>query len=131
MTQRILVVDDSGAVRARLRDCLPGPEFEVVEAEDGLEALELLRSDGAIRLVFLDVNMPRLDGISMLERLQSEGVAREVPIIVLTTEGQAALVERAKRAGAKGWLIKPFEPETILKTARAALLRAARNGKGG
>jgi len=116
MTTNILVVDDSLMVRKQVGAALRGLGYGIVEAVDGLDALEKLEGDPNTRLIVCDVNMPRMNGIEFLERL----VARNstVPVVMLTTEGQPELIQRAKALGAKGWIIKPFKPEFLVATAK-------------
>ena len=114
MNKKILVVDDSLTVRAQVCAALTGGGFDVVEATDGADALSKVASHGDLALVICDVNMPNMDGIEFLEKIPP----RALPVLMLTTEGQVALMERAKRAGAKGWMVKPFKPGLLLAAAR-------------
>jgi two-component system chemotaxis response regulator CheY len=112
----ILVIDDSLMVRKQVGAALRGLGYSVVEAVDGLDALEKLESSPDTRLIVCDVNMPRMNGIEFLERLSARGSG--VPVVMLTTEGQPELIQRAKSLGAKGWLVKPFKPEFLAATAK-------------
>jgi two-component system, chemotaxis family, chemotaxis protein CheY len=114
MAKKVLVVDDSATVRQQVRTALVLAGFEVVEAVDGMDGMELIRQTADISLVVCDVNMPRLNGIELLEQVQKDPKRAGLPIIMLTTEGQASLVLRAKAAGAKGWIIKPFKAELLV-----------------
>ena len=114
MATKILIVDDSETIRQQVRFALPPADFVVLEASDGLEGLEQVAQEDDIALVLLDVNMPRLGGLDMLERLRAEPKHSQVAVLMLTTEVERSLIERAKRAGAKGWLIKPVKPELLL-----------------
>ena len=82
------------------------PPFRSVDA--------LGKMDPSIAMVICDINMPRLNGIETLERMRADGRWAAIPVVMLTTEGQASLIERAKRAGAKGWIIKPFKPGLLV-----------------
>lgn len=115
---RILTVDDSISMRALLRMTLCGNGYEVVEAEDGLAALSLLETD-EFDLIITDINMPHLDGFGLIERLRGEQ-RRHVdrPILVLTTESSEEKKARARRAGATGWIVKPFDPEKLVAAVR-------------
>lgn len=117
--QQILVVDDSGTVRQHARLALEAAGFEVVEACDGMDGLAKLAQYPNVRAVLLDVNMPRMSGLEMLEAMQRDGFAQ--PALILTTEVEATLVNRAKRAGAKGWLVKPVKPELLAASFRKIL----------
>jgi two-component system chemotaxis response regulator CheY len=115
MTARILVIDDSLLVRRQAMTALKVPGYLVSEAVDGIDGLEKLAGLPDTKLIVCDVNMPRMSGIELLERLQQQGSV--VPIVMMTTEGQPELIERAKSLGAKGWIIKPFKPEVLLAAA--------------
>jgi two-component system chemotaxis response regulator CheY len=110
----ILIVDDSKTVRDQVRGILEGAGYAVVEAADGQEALEKIRMYRDFAMVILDVQMPNLTGIAMVERLKADGIIPNLPVIMLTTEAQLSLIARAKQAGAKGWIVKPFKPEHVV-----------------
>ena len=116
MTKTVLVVDDSLMVRRQVGGALKGLGYTVVEAIDGVDALEKLQATPEAQLIVCDMNMPRMNGIEFLERL-SAGKSG-VPVVMLTTEGEPELIQRAKSLGAKGWLIKPFKPEFLAATAK-------------
>ncbi|MCE9571693.1 MAG: response regulator [Deltaproteobacteria bacterium] len=116
MSKRILVVDDSPTVRQQVSVALCQAGFAVVEAVDGLDALG--KFDATIAMVVCDVNMPRMNGIEMLEKLKADGKGSTTPIVMLTTEGQPALIDRAKKAGAKGWIVKPFKPDQLIAAVK-------------
>ena len=118
VAKKILIIDDSATVRQQLRKVLVGASFEVVEAADGVEGLDAIVGRQDLAAVLCDVNMPRMGGLEMLEMLNAKGKPAGLPIVMLTTEGQAALVQKAKAAGAKGWIVKPFKPELLLATIR-------------
>ena len=118
MAKKILVVDDSLTVRAQVSAALTGGGFEVVEAPDGADALAQVAAHSDLSLVICDVNMPNMDGIEFLEKSRGANTTGALPVLMLTTEGQVALMERAKRAGAKGWMVKPFKPLLLLAAAR-------------
>ena len=113
MSKKILIVDDSRTIRQQVNFTLAKGGYTVVEAEDGADGIQKLKDNGDVALVISDVNMPNMGGIEMLEKIKSDG-ATKAPIIMLTTEGNAELIERAKQAGAKGWLVKPFKPEQLI-----------------
>jgi two-component system chemotaxis response regulator CheY len=114
---RILIVDDSLAIREQVSTTLTAAGFEVVTASDGVEALEAIRANAEIELIILDLNMPRMDGLAMLEAMRSSDLPA-IKTVMLTTEGHAGFIERGKRAGAKGWLIKPVKPEHLVSVAK-------------
>jgi two-component system chemotaxis response regulator CheY len=112
--KRILVVDDSATVRQQVGLALKQAGYEVLEATDGLDGAQKIAGDAKIAMVICDVNMPRLDGLSMLEKVQADTKRPAPPVIMLTTEGRPDLMQRAKKAGAKGWIIKPFKAELLV-----------------
>jgi two-component system chemotaxis response regulator CheY len=114
--KNVLIVDDSKSIRNEVADILTRSGFVVLEAADGGEALACLAEQSEVSLVVLDVNMPGMNGLDVLERIQSEHKDRNLPVLMLTTEAERSLVERAKRAGAKGWLLKPIKPEVLVST---------------
>jgi two-component system chemotaxis response regulator CheY len=116
MTTSILVVDDSMMVRKQVGNALKAQGYAIVEAGDGVEALSKLEATPGTRLVVCDVNMPRMNGLEFLEQVSTRKLG--VPVVMLTTEGQPELIQRAKALGAVGWLVKPFKPELLLATAK-------------
>jgi two-component system chemotaxis response regulator CheY len=115
-TSKILVVDDSMMVRRQVGGTLRNLGYLVVEAVDGLDALEKLDANRDAQFIVCDVNMPRMNGIEFLERLSASG--SKVPVVMLTTEGEPDLIQRAKALGAKGWLLKPFKAEFLEATVK-------------
>ena len=86
--------------------------YEIIEAVDGLDGLEKLRGVADLDMALCDVNMPRMNGLEMIAEAQRTG--SQIPIVMLTTEGQPSLIKRARESGAKGWIVKPFKPELLL-----------------
>jgi two-component system chemotaxis response regulator CheY len=115
MAARVMVIDDSMLVRRQVSAALLAPGYLVTEAVDGVDALEKLSGLSDMKLIVCDVNMPRMNGIELLERLSAQGST--VPVVMLTTEGQPELIQRARSLGAKGWIVKPFKPEFLVATA--------------
>lgn len=118
MGKKILVVDDSATVRQQVGLALSQAGFEIVEAVDGMDGVDKMSQVVDISLVICDVNMPRMSGLEMLEKFHSDKKHSTVPVVMLTTEGQPELVERAKKAGAKGWIVKPFKAELLVAAAK-------------
>jgi len=116
MSVGILIVDDSLMVRKQVGTALKGLGYAVIEAVDGLDALDKLGGSPDTRLIVCDVNMPRMNGLEFLEKLSALGSS--IPVVMLTTEGQPELIQCAKSLGAKGWLVKPFKPEFLAATAK-------------
>jgi two-component system, chemotaxis family, chemotaxis protein CheY len=112
--KKVLIIDDSSSVRRQVSGALTSAGFQVLEASDGVEGAEQIRSHSDLALVICDVNMPRLDGLAMLEVLQTEIAQRHLPVVMLTTEGQPEAMARAKKHGAKGWIVKPFKEHLLL-----------------
>jgi two-component system chemotaxis response regulator CheY len=116
MSARVLVVDDSMMVRQQVGRALTSAGFLIAEANDGVDALEKLVLCPDTRLIVCDVNMPRMNGIEFLEQLSANKSV--VPVVMLTTEGQPDIIQRAKALGAKGWIVKPFKPEFLVAAVR-------------
>lgn len=117
MSGPILVVDDSPSVRRMIAMTLKGAGFTVIEAGDGQEGLEKL-AQGRPAAVITDQNMPRLDGLSFVRALRARPGMAGVPVVFLSTDGDPALKERARAAGAIGWMLKPFDPPKLLDVMR-------------
>jgi two-component system, chemotaxis family, chemotaxis protein CheY len=109
MSKKILVIDDSPAIRQQVSLCLSRSGFEIVEATDGRDALTKVDS---CALAVCDVNMPGMNGIEFVKEMFQRG--SKMPIVMLTTEGRPELIAEAKKAGAKGWMVKPFKPEQLI-----------------
>lgn len=114
MSKKILIVDDSRTIRQQVSFTLSKGGFTVVEAEDGQDGIAKLGANADIAMIISDVNMPNMNGIEMVEAIKAAGKHGAVPIVMLTTEGSGELIERAKAAGAKGWLVKPFKPDQLI-----------------
>jgi two-component system chemotaxis response regulator CheY len=111
---KVMVVDDSLMVRQQVGTALSRAGFQVLEAHDGADALAQLEESADTSLVVLDINMPNMNGIEFLEKLRERAALSSLPVVMLTTEGQPRLMQRAKALGAKGWIIKPFKPELLV-----------------
>jgi two-component system chemotaxis response regulator CheY len=112
VVKRVLVIDDSEAVRQLVRQALVPAGYEVVEAGDGVQGLAMIGADRQLSLVLCDVSMPHMTGLEMLIQLQAQGIV--IPVIMLTAQGQPSLVRRAREAGAHGWMVKPFKVDLLL-----------------
>jgi two-component system chemotaxis response regulator CheY len=95
--------------------------YQVLEASDGVETLALIPDAGPIALALVDVNMPNLDGISLIRELRATSQTRVVPIVMLTTEVRQEFRDKARQLGATGWIIKPFQPHQLLAVVRRLL----------
>ena len=117
MSKGVLAVDDSKTMRDMVGFTLRGAGYDVVEAEDGQDAISVLGAD-RVDLVITDINMPNMDGITLVKTLRSDPNYRSTPILVLTTESDDTKKNEGRAAGATGWLVKPFEPEKLLKVVQ-------------
>ncbi len=117
---RILAVDDSLSMRQMVSFTLKSAGFDVVEAEDGRVALGLAQKE-KFRLVLADVNMPNMDGLSLVRALRQLPDYRFTPLLMLTTESTPEKKQEGKAAGATGWLVKPFNPEQLVATIQRVL----------
>jgi len=115
MALDVMIVDESAAIRKILRRVLVQAEVplgQVHEASDGLEALEVLKHH-LVQLILCDINMPNMDGIELLEKVKAKEHLRDVPFIMVTTEGSQARVMQALELGAAGYVKKPFTADQI------------------
>jgi len=120
MAASILAVDDSASMRQMVSFTLKGAGYDVVEASDGVQALNIAKAR-AVNLVITDVNMPNMDGISLIRELRTLTSYRFTPLLMLTTESSVEKKQEGKAAGATGWIVKPFNPEQLLKTVKKVL----------
>ncbi|MGE0385471.1 MAG: response regulator [Gammaproteobacteria bacterium] len=116
----ILAVDDSASMRQMVTFTLKGAGFDVVEACDGEDALRAAKSRKA-NLVLTDVNMPKMDGITLIQELRKLPDYKYVPMLMLTTESASDKKAQGKAAGATGWLVKPFNPDQLIATIKKVL----------
>jgi two-component system chemotaxis response regulator CheY len=117
VTKRILTVDDSRTMRDMLKLALEQAGFEVVQADDGIHGLEVLEGESP-DVIITDINMPRLDGFGFIEGVRADERHRATPILVLTTESDGTKKDRARAAGATGWIVKPFNPTKLVDAIR-------------
>ena len=118
--QSILAVDDSASMRQMVVFTLKAAGYNVIEAADGQEALDKARAE-AVDLVLTDQNMPRMDGITLVQHLRALAKYAATPILILSTESNAEIKAKGKAAGATGWLIKPFDSDTLLDVVRKVI----------
>lgn len=117
MSKTILTVDDSRMMREMLLMVLQGAGFNVVQAEDGVEGLEALERSNP-DIIITDINMPRMDGYGVIEGVRRDPRHRATPILVLSTESSPEKKQRAREAGATGWIVKPFQADALLDVVR-------------
>ena len=118
MSKVILTVDDSRTMRDMLNLALVDAGFRVTQAVDGMHGLEVLRANEMPHVIVTDINMPKLDGFGFIEAIRKDARYRAIPILVLTTESDAAKKNRARQAGATGWIVKPFDPVKLVQAIR-------------
>jgi len=121
MSKTVLVVDDSSSMRNLVSMTLTDDGFEVIEACDGRDALQKL-SGQKIHLVISDVNMPNMDGITFVTEMKKLPAYKFVPVVMLTTEGSDEKKRAGQAAGAKAWVVKPFQPAQLLAGVRKLLM---------
>lgn len=113
----ILAIDDSRTMRTMLEAALTSAGFQVQLAEDGIDGLEKLENLEPAAII-TDINMPRMDGFGVIEGVRSNERFATIPVLVLTTESAPELRQRAKSAGATGWIVKPFDREKLVGALR-------------
>ncbi|MGA9033090.1 MAG: response regulator [Sulfuricaulis sp.] len=116
----ILTVDDTASMRQMISFTLHSVGHEVIQASDGQEALKVLEGK-KVDLVIADINMPNMDGITLLKSLRALAEYKFTPVLMLTTESQEAKRQQGKVAGATGWIVKPFNPEQLLTVVKKVL----------
>ncbi len=121
MAKLIMVVDDSASLRQVVGIALKGAGYAVIEACDGRDALSKLKGQ-KVHLIVSDVNMPNMDGISMVREIKRLPNYKFTPIMMLTTESDTGKKMQGKAAGAKAWLVKPFQPPTLLNAVSKLVL---------
>lgn len=117
MSFNVLIVDDSNSIRAVIKKIVTLSGFQMdkcLEAGNGREALELL-AENWVDVIISDINMPEVNGLELLDRLSKNETLKEIPVIMITTEGSDQRMQEAFRRGAKGFIKKPFLPEEIKK----------------
>ncbi|HOE41404.1 MAG TPA: response regulator [Rhodoferax sp.] len=113
----ILTVDDSPSMRKMVSFTLVGAGYQVVEAVDGIDAIEKA-NEQRFDLVLTDQNMPRLDGLGLTRKLRERPQFKTVPILMLTTESSDLMKQAGRVAGATGWLVKPFDPDRLIEVIK-------------
>jgi len=123
VSKTALIVDDSTSMRQMVGFTLKGAGFTVLEGENGKEALDALNAapGGKVDVIITDLNMPIMDGITFIKEARRLAVLRFTPILMLTTESQESMKMQGKAAGATGWIVKPFNPEQLLKVLAKVL----------
>jgi len=122
MAKTILIVDDSASLRVVVKIALVRAGYDVIEAGDGKEGLAALDKAGKVHLIVSDVNMPHMDGIAFVTQVKQHPRHKFTPVIMLTTEGQDGKKEQGRAAGAKAWIVKPFNPPQLLDAVSKLIL---------
>lgn len=117
MAKKVMVVDDSNAIRQSLVFTLKNAGYDAIEASNGAVALSLMKQC-SVGLFISDVNMPEMDGITLLKMIKEDASYKHTPVIMLTTESSMDMIESAKKAGAKAWIIKPFQPDQLIDAVK-------------
>ncbi len=120
MGKWIMTVDDSASVRQMVSLTLKHEGYEVIEAQDGKDAVSKLAQTG-VNMVITDLNMPNMDGIDLIKWLRSQSSYKFIPIVMLTTESQESRKQEGRQAGATGWIVKPFKREQLLGVVKKVL----------
>jgi two-component system chemotaxis response regulator CheY len=121
----VLIVDDSETVRTQLRNDLANEGYATFEACNGLEGLKLLEGNAnLIDLIFCDINMPEMDGLTMCRELHKDPLLNRIPIFMLTTQTSSEMKAEGKEAGVIAWIIKPYEKKKVLGGVARVLSRA-------
>ncbi len=116
----ILIVDDSRTVRESLKFFLTEGGYNVIEGCDGQDALSVIKGKSC-DLVITDVNMPNMDGLTLISELRKLGDFKFTPILVLTTESQQNIMDKGKELGATGWIVKPFDNDKVMAVIKKVL----------
>lgn len=120
MMKSILTVEDSPTLRELISFSLHGENYSIIEAENGQDALSKL-DNCHVDMVITDLNMPQMNGIELTRNIRSRDKYKYIPILFLSTESRVEKKEEAKKAGATGWIIKPFQPEQLIKVVQKVL----------
>jgi two-component system chemotaxis response regulator CheY len=115
MAKRILTIDDSKTIRDMLRLTLLDAGFEVLQAVDGQDGIEVLAKE-PVDIVITDINMPKMDGYGVIRHMRADAAHKSTPVLVLTTESEVEKRNLAREAGATGWMVKPFDPDRLIAT---------------
>ena len=121
MQKRVLIIDDSKTVRNLVAFIMKKEGFRVLSAEDGFDGLEKLYAAEWVDLIICDVNMPRMDGFTFIRNVREQELYRDLPIIVLSTEGQEKDIQTGIKLGANMYMVKPAQPEKLVRNVRMLL----------
>ena len=113
MSRKIMVIDDLATQRTAMKYVLSGMGYLVIEADNGQIALNLLEQDPAVDAIIADYRMPKLDGLTLLQKVKNIPSFQSIPILILLMESQLQYKEQIREAGATGWILKPWQPEQL------------------
>lgn len=120
MAKKILVVDDSESLRMVVQFVLAKEGYEITTAVDGVDALSKLPSDN-FNLIITDLHMPNMDGLELIKQVRKFDEYKYLPILLSTSEDQMSAMQQANKAGITGWIVKPFQPEKLVRAVRKVL----------
>ncbi|HIV66611.1 MAG TPA: response regulator [Candidatus Mailhella excrementigallinarum] len=121
MSKHILIVDDSKTVRNLVAFILKAEGFKVTTAEDGLDGLEKLYAMESVDLILSDINMPRMDGFTFIAQVREQDIYKDIPIIILSTEGEERDIQKGIQLGANLYMVKPAQPEKMVRNIKMLL----------
>ena len=121
MSKHILIVDDSKTVRNLVAFILKAEGFKVTTAEDGLDGLEKLYAMQSVHLILSDINMPRMDGFTFIAQVREQDIYKDIPIIILSTEGEERDIQKGIQLGANLYMVKPAQPEKMVRNIKMLL----------
>jgi len=114
---KVIIVDDSETIRSQLKKDLETASFTVVEAADGLDGFNAVKDNSDAKLIVCDVNMPKMDGVTMITKLKAD-LANTIPIIMLTTESNDDMRAKGKESGVVAWVVKPYKPDKLIPAVK-------------
>jgi two-component system chemotaxis response regulator CheY len=117
MGKTVLIVDDSASMRQLVSFALKDAGYDVITAVDGKDALEKLGGT-KVDMIVTDLNMPNMDGITLIKNIRSSTANKFTPVVMLTTESQDSKKQEGRTAGASGWMVKPFKPEELIQVIK-------------
>ncbi len=121
MQKHILLIDDSRTIRNLVAFVLKSEGYKISTAEDGLDGIEKLYNIDAVDLIIVDVNMPRMDGFTFIKNIRMQDAYKDIPIIVLSTEGQEKDIQKGMSLGANLYMVKPAQPEKMVRNIKMLL----------
>lgn len=118
---KILIVDDSPSMRQMIVFTLESQGHETIQACDGVDALDIIKNNNNFDVIITDINMPNMDGLTLINEIRKINIYKFIPILVLTTENGSDKKMKGRDAGATGWIVKPFSPDKLSATVHKLL----------